>query len=179
MQEDAPQHESQIVALLTEIQLSLQLYVRSLLPHDQAVHDVIQHANTRIWQNRHDFEIGTNFKAWAFSIARYEVLSHRKRQARDSRLNFSEDLEEVIANEICVRPDDVQERHDALRACLTKLKSKDRDLLLHRYSDEGTLAEYASRTGRSAGGLKVTLHRLRNALSDCVRRRLKAVEVST
>lgn len=179
MQPNDARDESKLVALLTEIQLPLQLYVRSLLPNDSAIHDVMQHANAKIWEMRGDFEIGTNFKAWAFSIARFEVLNHRKRLARDSRLTFSEDLEEVMAKDLCTRRDDVRDRHEALRTCLNRLRPKDRALLLHRYSDQGTLAEFAKDVGRSVGGLKVTLHRLRNALLACVRRQLRDPEVST
>ena len=50
-----------------------------------------------------DFTLGTNFKAWAFSVARYEVLNYRKQQARDARLVFSEELEETFAEELAAR----------------------------------------------------------------------------
>ena len=162
--------ESQFVGLLTEHQLSLRQYVRSLLPGDPAAVDVAQQANAKIWEKRAQFELGTNFKAWAFSVARFEVLNYRKEQARDARLTFSEDLEATFASELASRQDNLQSRHEALQLCLTKLKSADRDLILHRYRDRATLAEYAQRVGRSLGGLKVTLHRLRNRLSDCIHR---------
>lgn len=176
---EAPTHESQIVALLTAIQLPLLLYVRSLLPGDPAARDVAQHANATIWQKRMEFELGTNFKAWAFSIARYEVLNYRKQQARDARLVFSEELEETIAEELADRHDDIQRRHEALQHCLGKLRSQDRDLILHRYSNTGTLSDYARQVGRSVGGLKVTLHRLRNALLACMQRQLGGPEASS
>ncbi|MCB9875929.1 MAG: RNA polymerase subunit sigma-24, partial [Planctomycetaceae bacterium] len=86
--------DSRFVNELTTNQLSLSLYVRSLLPGDSAAHDVAQQANAKIWEKRGEFELGTNFKAWAFSIARYEVLNYRKRQSRDARLVFSDDLEQ-------------------------------------------------------------------------------------
>lgn len=170
--------ESQIVALLTAIQVPLLLYVRSLLPADPAAGDVAQQANATIWQKRAEFELGTNFKAWVFSIARYEVLNYRKRQARDARLVFSAELEQTIAAELSDAHDDIQRRHEALQHCLGKLPARNRDLILHRYSSAGTLAEYAARVGRSAGGLKVTLHRLRNALLACIQQQLGGPEAS-
>ncbi|MEO8494589.1 MAG: sigma-70 family RNA polymerase sigma factor [Planctomycetota bacterium] len=169
-----PEHdderESQIVALLTEIQLPLLLYVRSLLPGDSRGRDVAQQANATIWTKRADFELGTNFTAWAFSIARFEVLNYRKQQARDARLVFSRDLEETMSRELADSSNDLQRRHEALQTCLRKLRPKDRELILHRYASAGTLAEYADKVGRSAGGLKVTLHRLRSALLICMKR---------
>jgi RNA polymerase sigma-70 factor, ECF subfamily len=172
----AADRESRLVALLTEHQLPLLLYVRSLMPADPAARDVTQQANATIWQKRDEFELGTNFKAWAFSIARYEVLNHRKRQARDARMVFSDELEHTLAVELAETPTDVLDRHEALQLCLRKLADRDRALLLHRYSDAGPLDDFARKHGRSVGGLKVTLHRLRNTLSECIRRRLASRE---
>jgi len=163
------EQESRIVELLTTIQLPLRIYIQSLLPGDSAAADVAQQANALIWQKRNDFEIGTNFKAWAFSIARYEVLNYRKRQARDSMLIFSDELEETFAEELSARTDTIEHQHEILQRCLGKLKPKDRDLLLHRYAKTGTLKDYAQQSGHSVGGLKVTLFRLRSALLRCMR----------
>ena len=168
--------ESQFVALLTDIQLPLRLYVQSLLPGDPAAHDVAQHANATLWQKRADFALGTNFKAWAFAIARFEVLNYRKQQARDARLVFSEELEETFAEEFAAHSDDLERRHEALKACLSKLRDRDRALLMHRYAKSGTLDDFARMVGRSVGGLKVTLHRLRSALLGCVQKQLSSPE---
>jgi RNA polymerase sigma-70 factor, ECF subfamily len=173
------ERESQIVGLLTDVQLPLRLYVQSLLPGDPAARDVAQHANATIWEKRADFQLGTNFKAWAFAIARFEVLNYRKQQARDARLVFSEELEETFAEELAARSDDSERRHEALKQCLEKLRPVDRDLLMHRYVATGTLEEYGRRVGRSVGGLKVTLHRLRNALLACIERQLAGPEVES
>jgi RNA polymerase sigma-70 factor (ECF subfamily) len=60
---------------------------------------------------------------------------------------------------------------------LEKLRQQDRELLLHRYTaSAGTLDEFAERVGRSVGGLKVTLHRLRNALLGCIEKQLGTTE---
>lgn len=171
------EHESAFVAQLTDMQMPLRLYVQSLMPGDSAAHDVVQQANAMLWKKREDFTLGTNFKAWAFSVARYEVLNYRKQQARDSRLVFGEELEQIIAEDLSERDDDTEQRHEALKGCLEKLRQQDRELLLHRYTaSAGTLDEFAERVGRSVGGLKVTLHRLRNALLGCIEKQLGTTE---
>lgn len=171
------ENHDDFVALLTEIQMPLRLYVQSLMPGDSAAHDVVQQANATLWKKREDFTLGTNFKAWAFSVARYEVLNYRKQQARDSRLVFGEELEQIIAEDLSERDDDTEQRHEALKGCLEKLRQQDRELLLHRYTaSAGTLDEFAERVGRSVGGLKVTLHRLRNALLGCIEKQLGTTE---
>ena len=168
--------ESQFVGELTKCQLPLLAYVRSLLPGDSAANDVAQQANAKIWEKRTEFELGTNFKAWAFSVARYEVLNYRKRQARDARLVFSDELEQTISTELAAAADGLEQRHEALRACLKRLRQRDRDLLLGRYTNTGPLAEYANAMGRSVAALKVTLHRLRNSLLECIQRALNSGE---
>ena len=162
------------VELLTQIQVPLLLYVRSLMPGEPAVRDVVQNTNATIWQKHHDFELGTNFKAWAFSIARYEVLNHRKQQARDGRLVFSDDLMQMITAEMIAYEEDTQSLLEALQRCLNKLRPQDRDLIDYRYAGQGNLEEYARKVGRSAGGLKVSLHRLRNTLLACIQRQSHA-----
>ena len=165
--------ETAFVSTLTDAQMPLRLYVQSLLPGDVSAADVAQQTNTTAWKKRADFEPGTNFKAWIFAIARYEVLNYRKRQARDSRLVFGEEIEQLFAEDLSTRDETTERRHEALRGCLAKLRPQDRDLLMHRYdADAGTLDEFADRVGRSVGGLKVTLHRLRNALLNCIENQL-------
>lgn len=170
------ERDSAIVNLLTEHQLGLRLYVQSLLPGDPSAPDVTQQANTTIWKKRADFALGTNFKAWAFAIARYEVLNYRKQQARDSRLMFSDELEEIIAAEMEHEVDDIGARQGALQQCLQKLKPKDRELIRNRYFERTPLRDYAETIGRSPGGLKVTLHRLRHTLRLCIERQMPVKE---
>lgn len=160
--------DSEFVALLTSHQSDIRFYVNSLLPGESQSADVAQQANATLWTKREEFESGTNFKAWAFAVARYEVLNFRKKQAKDYRLVFSEEMEERFAEELPQRSPDLDTRHEALRQCLRGLKPKDRELIDHRYASKEGLAEYAATTNRSVGSLKVTLHRIRNRLLQCI-----------
>ena len=165
--------DADLVALLTSHQSASRLYVHSLMPGDSAAADVTQQANTTIWKKREDFTPGTNFKAWIFAIARYEVLSHRKRQSRDEkRFVFSEKLEELIAEELPQHDRDLEADHSALQVCLSKLREQDRELIRHRYQQRTPLKDYAAQIQRSAPGLRVTLYRIRNALAKCISKEL-------
>lgn len=173
MKEESQDPDAAFVALLTEHQNALRFYVASLLPGDPSAADVSQQANSTIWRKRSDFEPGTNFKAWIFSIARYEVLNHRKTQARDARLIFTEELEQVFAEEMLNESDDLEDRRVALKSCLEKLKTSERDLIMSRYFRDTSLREHAEEIGRSVNGLKVSLHRVRNKLLSCIEHRIK------
>ncbi len=168
--------DAEFVALLTEHQSALKLYVSSLLPGEPSAADVTQQANTTIWKKRSDFELGTNFKAWIFAIARFEVLNFRKTQARESRFVFSDELEQLITEELPKVSDDLDARQVALRSCLEKLRPMDRELISHRYFSGDTLQGYSDQVGRSVGSLKVTLHRIRTRLAKCVELNVAAAE---
>ncbi|GIW97971.1 MAG: DNA-directed RNA polymerase sigma-70 factor [Pirellulaceae bacterium] len=162
--------DAEIVRLLVAEQLPLSAYIRSLLPGDPAAGDVLQATCMRIWEKRQEFCLGTNFRAWAFAIARFEVLNHRKQQARDRQLYFSEELEELVTEEM-QQHGAVESGHlEALHRCLQKLRPRQRELLMQRYSGQWTIAQMAQQVGRSADGMRVTLHRLRSLVAQCLRR---------
>lgn len=177
MSSPAKDPDSEFVAQLTAHQSSILFYVKSLLPGEARAADVAQQANLTIWEKREDFESGTNFKAWAFQIARYEVLNFRKKEARDARLQFSNELDEIMSEELRHLSDDLELRREALRVCLGKLRTADRELLVHRYFESSSLKDYAEMAGRSVGGLRVSLHRLRNALAGCIEKQLPGGEL--
>jgi DNA-directed RNA polymerase specialized sigma24 family protein len=69
-------------------------------------------------------------------------------------------------------PRSLKKSHAALDHCLSKLKPRDRDLIVARYGSPATLGEYASQDGRSAGSLRVILNRLRSLLRLCIAERM-------
>ncbi|MBT8037283.1 MAG: sigma-70 family RNA polymerase sigma factor [Verrucomicrobiae bacterium] len=166
------QNDLAFVGLLTKHQADLWAYVITLMPGDSEAADVLQKVNMVLWKKQGDFEIGTNFRAWSFSIARFEVLAHLKKRKREGIVLMDEELLETVTEEI---PDSLLSsdlRLDALEHCLKKLRPQDRKLLDHRYKSGLSLARFASEAGRSVSSLSVTLHRLRAALRECVNRRL-------
>ena len=124
---DANEQDASIVSLLTQHQSALLLYVESLMPGDSASQDVAQEANRIVWEKRADFEIGTNFKAWIFSIARFQVQKYRYRQARDSRMVFCDELEETMTEELAEQVDDLSDHHHACVAVCRNLSRRIND----------------------------------------------------
>jgi RNA polymerase sigma-70 factor (ECF subfamily) len=169
----------EFVTELTNHQTSMLAYIRSLSPGNSGARDLLQEVNITLWQKRDSFELGTNFKAWAFQTIRYHMLNHRRRLVSHGWLIFDDDLIERMSPEFEVEPDELEERHLALRECLKRLRPQDRELLHHRYATSSSLQEYAVATNRSAGTLKAILFNLRAALKRCIERQLvKAVRNS-
>lgn len=164
----------EFVAELTNHQTSMLAYVRSLAPGGSGARDLLQEVNITLWQKRESYELGTNFKAWAFQTIRYHLLNHRRRLISHGWLIFDDDLIERLSPELEVEPEGLEERHLALRSCLLRLRPKDRDLLHHRYATTASLQQYATATSRSAGTLKAILFNLRAALKLCIERQLLA-----
>lgn len=163
----------EFVKELTNHQTSMLAYIRSLAPGNSGARDLLQEVNITLWQRRDSYELGTNFKAWAFQTIRYHMLNHRRRLISQGWLVFDDDLIQRMAPGFENEPDELEERHIALRKCLLRLRPQDRELIHHRYATAGSLQEYADKTNRSAGTLKAILFNLRAALKRCIERELK------
>lgn len=149
-------------------------FLRSLLPIGTDPRDLQQEVNITLWNKRADFEPGTNFKAWTFQVARYHVLTYFRSLKRDHRLVFDDDLVARIAEvaEESLDNDLLHARREALRHCLAKLRDADRELLQVRYSNPGTIEEFARRQQRNPGTVRALLRNIRKTLADCIRHQL-------
>jgi RNA polymerase sigma-70 factor, ECF subfamily len=168
MDESGRQNADRIVQLLTGAQQQLTRYVRTLLPNHADADEVLQEANLFIWRHADEFELGTNFTAWACKIAYYQVLTFRKRQSR-SRLCFSDALVEQLAQNAVPNLADDGSDAEALDSCMEKLNRQDRELMELRYQPEATVEGVARQVGRSTKAVYAALGRIRSWLLDCVR----------
>jgi len=157
----------EFVALLKESQAALYACILSLLPDRVAAHDVLQETNMTLWNKAGDFELGTNFLAWASRIARYHVLNHRKKQRRD-RLVFDEGLFAELCERQSLRTDDASAYAEGLAECLGRLREDQRSLLEQRYSPGGSVKRIAEERGQTVGAVSQMLYRIREALLNCI-----------
>jgi len=169
--------ENEYVRLLTEHQALVRAFIISLLPGAPGVDDVIQETNMVLWRKRGDFEPGTNFKAWALTIARFQAMTHSRVLRQRHWVTLDDDVAEMVAGDLEASVAAVREerRIEALRGCIDKLRDSDRELLMQRYWHKTRLQDFAVVSGRSLSGLKVQLHRLRAALKRCVTSKLEPV----
>lgn len=179
MKSNLPQH-SEFVQLLTDHQEALRCYIGSMVPGCADERDILQEVNLVLWEKMTDFEMGTNFKAWAFSIARFKVLNYQKKQKRHSWLIFNNDVLDALDQTDHNRePEHLSTQRIALRKCLSNLKPKDLALLKARYVLEKPLLEYSQEANRSEAGLRVSLHRLRTILKKCINTNLEKKGVTS
>lgn len=167
--------QAEFVQLLTAHQSLIQAFVLSLAPHSPDAEDIVQQINLVLWRKREDFEPGSNFKAWALTVSRFQVMAYRKKMAlrRTDRLS-DEALDKLAADVGAEEPALLAKYHQALRVCFEKLAIPDRELLIQRYWKNTPLRDFAAMTGRSEPALKSNLHRLRLALRLCLKKNLPA-----
>lgn len=169
----AAQHDDPLrgfVSELTQHQPALRAFVGYLMAAAADTADVVQEVNLILWEKRDQYQLGSDFRSWAFTTARYVVLGHRRRQRKDGVLLFDPDLVDSLADEWQAQPDEHDLKLAALHNCLEKLSDPDLSLLRARYSGHGKIERLAEEAGRRGGGLRVRLFRLRAALKQCVER---------
>ncbi len=169
----APDIEETFVRLVVSHQAALHAFVLALLPGHPEADDVVQDVNAALWQKRGEFSVGTNFKAWMFSVARFKVLALWRDQKRRKVWAVPEETLHLLiddAAEVCYEAEDP--RHAALRQCIRELRPQDQGLILRRYFEGYSLEKVAREVGRKADNLKGSLHRIRLALRTCVRRKI-------
>ena len=155
------------VSLLARHDRSIEIYVISLCPNLGEAEDILQEVKLFMWRNFDKFTPGTNFLAWAKSIAFYTVLSYRKKKTKQPRLLGDEFLQAVAA-EIDNRHEELEKRRKLLSACVKKLGEKEHEVLKLRYTQQLDIEELAEKLGRTVTAVYRHLSRIRQTLHECV-----------
>ena len=85
---------------------------------------------------------------------------------------FDEALLSQLADEEALAAGRHDTQREALETCLQKLTTQQRDLVLRAYAPRANMGELAGERGQTPMSLYKVLHRLRQALLDCVRREI-------
>jgi RNA polymerase sigma-70 factor (ECF subfamily) len=156
---------------LTEIQTRLLAYIAMLLGDPAAARDVLQETNLVLWRKASEFTDGTDFGAWARSIAKYQVLAYLRDAKRDRHL-FEEHLVDAISVDAEPESQGLEVRHAALQVCLEKLTQHQRTLLDRRYTEGCSIQQIAENSRRTVGSVAMSLSRIRQTLLECIEHRL-------
>lgn len=157
---------------LTQLQRPLFVYIIGMVPQPADAEDVLQETNRVIWERYEDFQPGTNFAAWAYRIAYFEVLTWRKRRSRRAAQLSDETLALLAADEETAAKGE-SARCEALRSCLAGLPDEDRALLQKHYAEERPVDSIAQDMGRRANSVYRSLDRIRVRLMLCIQHRIK------
>ena len=164
---------SEFVELYGQHQFRLFHYICPLVPSLTDAEDVMQEVATVLWQRFDEFESGTNFLAWARSVAHYRVLEFRRAQSRQPAFLSDDALERVSAVAETME-DEFGDQREALNFCYEKLSDAERRIIMQRYTPGETLADLAQQENRPVDSIYQSIRRIRHRLTECIRRRLAA-----
>ena len=165
---DGSGSEADFVRLLLRHENALRAFARSLLPHWDAVDEVLQDASIVMWQKFGQLEAESGFLPWGKVIVRFHCLRFHERSRRREAA-FSQELLDLLAAEAEQIDEGVHDdRRRALESCLQQFAAPQRELLLAPYLHHGRISELAAFQKVSANALYKKLGRLREKLRDCV-----------
>jgi RNA polymerase sigma-70 factor (ECF subfamily) len=159
--------------LFLENERRLYAYILTLVPHRADADDVLQDVSCILWDKFDPARPPADFSAWGCRIAYFKVLELVKKNRR-CRVRFSHEMLERLSETLIEQSNVLQldERREALSACIGRLAEKDRDLLTRRLEQGATTESTAAKVGRTVAAVYQALSRVRRTLLECVDRSL-------
>ena len=167
----ADSHRTQVQSLLVLHATRVRAFVLGMIVSRDLADDVMQEVFLRISQKADDFEQGTDFVAWACSVARYVVLEQLRKGAGGGML-LPPDVLDALADDFDVqRP--IDDRIDLLRFCLNRLAPAARRIVDLRYSGSLKSGQIAEQVGVNTSSVYTTLSRARTLLRACIEAQMR------
>jgi RNA polymerase sigma-70 factor (ECF subfamily) len=156
----------------------LRVFVLMCVPSYHDAEDVIQETAVAAASDFARFDRSRSFITWVLGIARNRILRHWQQKGTSRRMLFDEEtlsrVEDAFVS-IELNPDPT---HEALEACLGRLTDRSRRLVEHRYIQGLNIEQISTRMGLTVKSVYSQLYRTRQALAECIRRRLHGLESS-
>ncbi len=167
------QQMEQYLELYSRHQRRLFLYINAMLPSPADADEVFQETNIVIWKKFDQFEIGTDFLAWAYRIAYFQVRDYRRRAWRRANC-FTPEVLEQLADTVQEEEELLEDRRAALADCRKKLNEDDQQLLNQCYAPDARVEQVAQSLERKATSVYRSLRRIRQLLLDCIKKTVDA-----
>lgn len=166
---------TRFIAALAECERELASFVLALVPNFADADEILQETKIRLWEQFNDYDPERPFSKWAKTIARYQVLTFRKRRGRE-KVYFSTDLMETVAEDFEYQASSYADRSEALEYCLNSLSSRCQTLLRECYAGNPSVQRAAKTVGMAVEAARKAIYRSRLAIHDCIVRRLGSPE---
>jgi RNA polymerase sigma-70 factor (ECF subfamily) len=158
---------------------AVRVFLASQLRDHGAMDDLVQDVFLRAFDRLSTLRDGTAFRAWLLGIARNRALEHLRERLR-ARLPATDALDGLLDRTqlALLEGEDEEARRgmelEALRHCIRRLPPVGARLIREHYFKGRPIAALAAEERKNEGALRMTLLRLREALRECVRRRVAA-----
>lgn len=165
-----PEFKAELIKMIPH----LRAYAHSVA-RGHTAEDLAQTAMMKGWKSRSSFQLGTNFKAWMFTILRNEHYSHARRAWR------TQPLDPEVAENTLVANDGAMDREELLdvRNAMQELGFDHRQALVLVTAAGLTYAEAAEICGCAVGTVKSRVSRARAELTGILERRALRQRIHT
>lgn len=141
---------------------SLRAFAMSLTGRHDKADDLVQDTIMKAWAKQSGFEMGTNMKAWLFTILRNEFYSQMRKRGREVQ-----DTDGVFSNNLAVHPGqygslDLQD----FRKALDQLPADQREAIILVGASGFAYEEAAEVCGCAVGTIKSRVNRARVRLQE-------------
>ncbi|RVV98173.1 RNA polymerase sigma factor [Mesobaculum littorinae] len=141
---------------------ALRAFAMSLTRNSAGADDLVQDTIEKAWKNINSFQVGTNLRAWLFTIQRNAFYSSRRKAKREVA-----DVDGVLAASLSEKP-----AHDGrlalndFRVAFEKLPDEQREALILVGASGFSYEEAADMCGCAIGTIKSRANRGRKRLAE-------------
>jgi RNA polymerase sigma-70 factor (ECF subfamily) len=164
---------AQLTRLLMQHRVSLFGYILACVRNHTDAEDIFQEVAVAVTQAIDRLHQEQGFLPWAREIARRRVLAFFRTRDRELPLDPEVVRQLAEAADRVEQAEPASERQTALITCLESLPPRSRQLIRMRYDGSASGAEgLAQKFRRSVQAIYAQVKRIKQALRDCVERRL-------
>lgn len=133
--------------------------------------DLIQETAKGVAEGFSNYDNSRPFTPWVLAIARNQILKYYRTRSRD-RMVLSENALTTIGGALERIEHEAEDRRQALRLCLERIRGRSRKLLEMRYESDMKAKDIAAQLGITPSTVSVMLFRIRAILEKCIRLQL-------
>jgi len=154
-----------------ESEQAIRAYIAGAVNSFTEREDLLQQVALIVARRFEEFDESRPFLAWALWLAKSRIIDFYRNQGRRPQF-LSDVLLERYAELLVEKREVIPTRHEALEHCLEQLSERSRQLLHLKYHEGLKIDRIAECIRSTPASIRVALFRIRNALSDCMQRRL-------
>lgn len=141
---------------------AMRAFAISLTRNSATADDMVQDTLVKAWTNIEKFHVGSNMRAWLFTILRNTYYSSRRKARREVA-----DVDGVFTESLAEKPaHDGHLQMNDFRTALGKLKDEQREALLLVGASGFSYEEAAEMCGVAVGTVKSRVNRARSQLVE-------------
>lgn len=150
---------------------AIRAYIAGAVSSFQDREDLLQQVALTVARRFEEFDENRPFLAWALWLARSRIIDFYRSRGRHPQF-LSDAVLEGYADALVDRQNLVHPQREALDHCMEKLPERSRSLIRLKYHDGLKIDQIAETIRSTPASVRVTLFRIRDALADCIQRRL-------